>query len=91
MATSSILPPSFHYGIVLPAIKDQDQAAQFLLAYSELMWAVRFLFNELRFKDGSLHSPQFYRHFQDQLIELERYIQDLEELIETLPLHLEQE
>ena len=85
MATSVIIPPSFHYSIVLPVCQDIETAEKFRQHYMYLQWCIRFLFNELRFKDGVLHSPERYHFFQGELIEIERYIQELDELIASFP------
>lgn len=57
MATSVIIPPSFHYSIVIPACQDIKTTERFREHYMYLQWFIRFLFSELRFKDGVLHSP----------------------------------
>lgn len=79
MATSIIFTPSFHYSIVLPACIDAPTTERFIEHYMYLQWSIRFFFNELRFKDGVLHSPERYRFFQGELMEIERYMQELEE------------
>jgi hypothetical protein len=79
MASSVIIPPSFHYSVVLPACYDAPTTERFYQHYMYLQWCIRFLFNELRFKDGVLHSPERYRFFQGELMEIERYMQELDE------------
>lgn len=85
MASSIIIPPSFHYSVVLPACQDYEITERFIQHYMFLQWTIRFFFNELRFKDGVLHSPERYKFYQAELMEIERYMQELDERLASFP------
>lgn len=80
MPVSVIIPPSFHYTVVLPSITDLATLNRIRMHYLYAFWFVQFLFNELRYKDGSIHSPKDYHFYKGELMELKVYLSDLADL-----------
>lgn len=84
MSISSIIPPSFHFGKILPNITTVDQANNLIISYTYALWFVRDMHNRLRFQKESINDPTHYRFYQDELLIIEKYIQDLEEKAQAL-------
>ena len=81
---SVIVPPSLHYVHIVPAYLTREECETILHAYEFINWGLRDIWNELRFKDGFLHSPQHYLFYQKEIMEIERYIEEIEAKIEKL-------
>lgn len=78
---SVIIPPSLHYVHILPANLSKEDYKKILRAYEFINWGLRDIWNELRFKDGFLHSPQHYSFYQKEIMVIEHYIADLQSKI----------
>lgn len=84
MSVSSSLPPSFHYPVVLPAIKSISQVQEFRINYQYLLWCFRFFRNELSYHTGCLKSKEHYHFYTNEIINIEHYLKDLDLLEEKL-------
>lgn len=76
---SSIMPPSFFYGVLLPSISSDHQVVTALDSVQHLIWSVRLIIAELKYKDGFLNSPNAYAFYTNELVCLESYFKQLEE------------
>lgn len=76
---SAAMPPSFFYGVLLPSISSGNQVVAALDSVQHLIWGVRAILAELKYKDGFLNSPNAYAFYQNELVCLESYFKQLEE------------
>ncbi len=77
---SMIIPPSVHYTQILPSIKNKKDLDKFYAIYTLLLTAIIQLHWMYQYKNNGFRDPKFYSEIQQELQQMERYVNELEEL-----------
>lgn len=81
---SKILPPSVHHVIIVPSLKTKSQAQKYLLDLIDYSDFIRGLYVKFRFGKGAFQNKHVENVYQMELMEIEKYVSEIETLMKKL-------
>lgn len=74
-----------HYGSIIVQCNTLERAYMYKKALLSVRFALLDLLNMFRYnKNNNFHNPRFYRSIQKQLLDIEIYLKEVDELIMQL-------
>lgn len=80
-----LIPLNAHYGSIIVQCTSLERALMYKKALVSLRFALLDLLNMFRYnKNQNFHNPSFYRSIQRQLLDVDIYVKEVEEVIVKL-------
>lgn len=80
-----LIPLNAHYGSIIVQCNTLERAFMYKKALISTRFALLDLLNMFRYnKNDNFHNPRFYRSIQKQLLDVDLYIKEVEEVIVKL-------
>lgn len=80
-----LIPLNSHYGSIISQCTNLNKAFMYRRALHSTRFALIDLLNMFRYnQNDNFHFPKFYRSIQRQLLDVEKYIKEVDEVIMNL-------